>query len=101
MEIDINQVIEIVKSVIDKYDPIELLIIGAPKDEYLAEAKLISERIYKLRSTFKIRTIIKEVFIQQFDVELKQTLIFQMSNDIQMVFDKSGVIHFPKNGDIK
>lgn len=63
---------EIVKQVIDEWDPIGLLSIHSPKDEYDIETEKIVEQINILKpnDVADLSKIISGVFIEMFDEEL-------------------------------
>ncbi len=56
----------ILKKIIDKHDPIDLLQIGAPQDEYVGEVKSILRRLKKGMQPEDIDGIVFEVFVRCF-----------------------------------
>ena len=65
---DINKINEIVKEVIVNNDPISLIKMGAPNDEYNLE---IGEIAYRLSTngTKNIKKTVEDVFLEKFDSE--------------------------------
>lgn len=57
----------IVKSVIDEWDPIGLLYLGCPEDEYDPEIKDIVALLSNATSVDELALIIREVFIKWFE----------------------------------
>ena len=55
-----------IEQILRDHDPVRLLSIGAPKDEYDHEALMIYERINRYCSAEKIQLIVFEVFVTQF-----------------------------------
>ena len=58
---------EIVKKIIDKWDPYGLLEIHCPKDEYNCESKKIAEKINIENSIYEIAEIISKIFTNAFN----------------------------------
>jgi hypothetical protein len=56
-----------IEQILVRHDPIGLIKMGAPQDEYDSEAQMICERTTKHFSREKIHQIIHEVFVHQFD----------------------------------
>lgn len=57
---------EKIEAILVKHDPVKLINMGAPTDEYSSEAQMIWERTTRHFSQKKIHEIIYEVFINQF-----------------------------------
>lgn len=57
---------DIIKKVIDKYDPIGLLSIGCPQNEYNVEIKDISTNICQCKNTKEIQKHIHKTFVKWF-----------------------------------
>jgi hypothetical protein len=55
-----------IEQILRDHDPVRLLSIGAPKDEYDHEALMIYERLNRYYSIEKMQLIIYEVFVTQF-----------------------------------
>jgi hypothetical protein len=55
-----------IEQILIKYDPVGLIKIGAPSDEYDSEAQLIFEYTTKHFSLEKIQQIVYDVFVKQF-----------------------------------
>lgn len=62
-----NDILEIVKTEIIKWDPIDLLQLGAPLNEYDMEISLITNRIEQGLDIKQIEYIIYKVFIYMFE----------------------------------
>lgn len=58
--------LEQIEAVLIKHDPVGLIKIGAPSDEYLSEAQMIYERTTRHFALEKIHIVIYDVFINQF-----------------------------------
>lgn len=73
-----------IKSAIDKNDPMGLLAMGAPSDEYVGEADIIERKIRKdgKHTCFYLKKLIAEVFLEQFDEPLDSKLCGKIANDI-------------------
>lgn len=56
--------------VLNKFDPISLLALGAPEDEYAEEAKQILWNVNPEMSAKEIDQVIKKIFIDSFDVNI-------------------------------
>lgn len=57
---------EKIELILVKHDPVKLIKMGAPQDEYDSEAKMIWERTTRHFSQEKIHDIVYEVFLIQF-----------------------------------
>lgn len=73
-----NDKVQIIKQAIDEVDPIGLLAMHCPKDEYIQEATLIAKNIKIKKANFIKGKYIQEVFKKQFD----ETLSINKCNDI-------------------
>ena len=62
-----EQVYALVKQAIDQADPIHLLAIGAPEDEYASEIRAIVTRLAACTTLDETQTLVHEVFVIQFD----------------------------------
>lgn len=73
---------DIVKSVVDKADPIGLLGMCCPADEYDSEIEIIFARIRKGMSADEIAKVIHAVFLEMFnesiDTKLCDTMACEM-----------------------
>lgn len=83
---------DIVKSVVDKADPIGLLGMCCPADEYDSEIEIIFARIQKGMSADEIAKVIHAVFLEMFsesiDTKLCDTMACEMlSLDSDHTFD--------------
>ncbi len=61
------QVYVLVKRAIDQADPIRLLAIGAPEDEYESEIREIASRLGACATLEEVQTLVHEVFVAWFD----------------------------------
>ena len=72
----------IIKSVVDKADPIGLLGMYCPADEYDSEVEMIFSRIQKGMSADEIAKVIHAVFLEMFseyiDSKLCDTMAYEM-----------------------
>ena len=62
-----GEIYSTIKRAIDQTDPIRLLEIGAPEDEYEPEIREIVSRVGRCKSLGEIQTLIHEVFVKWFD----------------------------------
>lgn len=58
--------LETVRQLINKYDPIGLLGVGAPDDEYSSEAKMIARMVKPALSSEQLLDGVHAVFVVQF-----------------------------------
>lgn len=56
-----------IEELLAKHDPIKLIKIGAPLDEYSHEAQDIYEHINRYNSVEKIHQIVYDIFMRSFD----------------------------------
>lgn len=63
---------QVVKKAVDRFDPIGLLSMGCPDDEYAPEIERIVQRLsaVKTLSLDRVQTILHETFVEYFDQEL-------------------------------
>lgn len=73
-----NDKVQIIKQAIDEVDPIGLLAMHCPKDEYMQEAIIIAKEIKIKKANFVKGKYIQEVFKKQFD----ETISIKKCNDI-------------------
>ena len=78
---------EIVKSVLDKYDPMGLLEAGAPCDEYSQEAGIIVRIFNEAKRSVSIRKIVESTFLTQFNQLPQRRTCAQIAYDIRREFD--------------
>lgn len=78
---------EIVKSVLDKYDPMGLLAMGAPNDEYSQEASIIERIINETKHSVSIRKIVESTFLTQFDQLPNRRICSKIAYDIHCKLD--------------
>lgn len=65
-----DEIILIVNRIIEKNDPMCLMALGCPKNEYMPEAKLIAKILIKKNLTMCEPKIIHDVLLKMFDQEL-------------------------------
>lgn len=65
-----DEIILIVNRIIEKNDPMGLMALGCPKNEYMPEAKLIAKILIKKNLTMCEPKIIHDVLLKMFDQEL-------------------------------
>lgn len=58
------------KKIIDAWDPMGLLFMGAPRDEYCCEIRSIEERLRDSLSVAQLADIIRRVFVKAFDEQM-------------------------------
>ncbi len=62
-----KEITTIVEVLLEKYDPMGLMAIGAPKNEYCTEAQEIVSNLNKDQSHLSILFMVYRIFIRQFD----------------------------------
>ena|SRR5919106_1456555 len=62
-----SQIYVLIKHAIDRADPIHLLEIGAPEDEYEPEIREIASRVGECMNPEEIQLLLHEVFTKWFD----------------------------------
>ena len=72
----------LIKNVIDKYDPIGLLDMGAPDDEYIPEVKELAPMIKKDMTEQDLSNLIREVFVKMFEMTIDKDLCDNMAQEI-------------------
>jgi hypothetical protein len=72
----------LIKKVIDKHDPIGLLSIGAPDDEYIPEVKRLAPQIKKDMTVQELSTLIYDVFVEMFSEPIDKSLCDKMAQEI-------------------
>ncbi len=72
----------VIKSVVDKNDPIGLLDMNCPKDEYDSEIEMIFAHIRKGMTAGEIADVIHAVFLKMFDESLTQDLCDTMAHEM-------------------
>jgi hypothetical protein len=60
-----NRNLEIEKILVE-IDPVRLICMGAPDDEYSSEAIMIQDRTNKSNTTDQIHVIVYDIFVEQF-----------------------------------
>lgn len=59
-----------IKELVNKYDPINLIDMGCPKDEYDGEVRRIIEVLKKASNPEQLRDLIYGIFVDMFDNRL-------------------------------
>lgn len=77
---------EIIKSVLDKRDPMGLLKMDAPADEYSQEASIIERIINETKRSVSFNKIVESVFLTQFNELLPRMISRNIANDIRTEF---------------
>lgn len=72
----------LIKNVIDKYDPIGLLSMGAPDDEYIPEVKELAPLIKKDMTEQELSNLIRDVFVKMFEMTIDKDLCDNMAQEI-------------------
>lgn len=65
-----HQVYTLVKQAIDQADPMRLLEIGAPEDEYESEIREIAGQVGTCTTVAEVQMLLHEVFVRWFDAQL-------------------------------
>ena len=65
-----SQIDVLIKHAIDRADPIRLLAIGAPDDEYEPEIRDITARVGECVNAEEMRLLLHEVFTKWFDTRI-------------------------------
>lgn len=84
----------LIRKAIDEVDPIGLLAIGCPHDEYVLEAKLLAKQFTTQKIAFIQAKMIQAVFKSQFDEKLSIKVCQDIAKRIQKYV---GTIDFFKN----
>lgn len=72
----------IIKAVVDKADPIGLLGMCCPADEYDSEIEIVFARIRKGMSADEIAKVIHAVFLEMFNESIDKTLCDTMAKEM-------------------
>lgn len=73
---------DIIKSVVDKSDPIGLLEMHCPADEYAPEIEMIFARIRENMTVREVSDIIRAVFLEMFDESVDTNLCDSMAREM-------------------
>lgn len=68
--------IKIVVEVINRHDPMSILVDGQPEDEYNSEATRILSAVYKQNDLNDLRKRVREIFIKSFGIDPKYDLSY-------------------------
>lgn len=82
-----NEKLKAIEGVLVETDPVKLIKMGAPTDEYSLEALLIYERTNRYFSIEKIHQIVYDIFIMQFGTESKAEKSNKLTKKIIGDFD--------------
>ncbi len=82
-----NDKVQIIKKAIDEVDPMGLLEINCPKDEYIQEATIIAKQIKIKKANFVKGKYIQEVFKKQFDEAISMKKCNDIARRIIIYFD--------------
>lgn len=82
-----EEMLKVINNVLIKHDPIGLISMGSPLDEYISEARLIESEISKKKNYFGLAKIIKDVFGNQFDEKMPISLCKQIALDLPCFFE--------------
>ncbi len=87
MEKDYSYIYNAIKEIIDSADPINLLSIGAPDDEYDGEIQEIASGISKCNSKEEIKEVVYNVFKRNFGEEIAGNISLY-SEIAELIFKK-------------
>lgn len=73
---------DIIKSVVDKADPMGLLAVHGPTDEYDSEVEMIFARIRNTMTEIEIAEIFHAVFFEMFNESIDKTLCDTMAKEM-------------------
>ncbi len=82
-----DEKVQIIKHGIDVVDPMELLLMHCPNDEYLQESIMIAKKIKNQKANFVKGKYIQEVFQKQFDKALSTKQCNEIAKRINISFD--------------
>ena len=71
-----------IKNVIDKHDPMGLLAMGCPDDEYIPEVKRLAPQIKKDMTEQELSALIHDVFVEMFSEPIAKDLCDKMAQEI-------------------
>jgi hypothetical protein len=71
-----------IKNVIDKHDPMGLLAMGCPDDEYKPEVDRLVERIRDGMTEAELSTVIYDLFLEMFSEPISKDLCDKMAHEI-------------------
>ena len=82
----------IIKAVVDKADPMGLLAVHCPTDEYDSEVEMIFARIRNTMTEIEIAEIFHAVFFEMFNESIDKTLCDTMAKELgqYLILKKSG-----------
>ena len=72
----------LIKNVIDKHDPMGLLAMGCPDDEYIPEVKRLAPQIKKDMTVQELSTLIRDVFVKMIELTIDTDLCDNMAHEI-------------------
>lgn len=86
-ELSREEKVKVINNVLIKHDPMGLISMDCPLDEYISEAHFIESAISKKRNYFGLAKIIKGIFEQQFNEELPISICKKIALDLPASFD--------------
>lgn len=94
--------VTIIKKVIDEIDPIGLLKMHCPNDEYISEAKLIASSLKNKKTCFVNAKLVQDVFNKQFDKVVSLKICNDIAKKINASFNEKDYIRdFEENESLK
>ena len=74
-----------VKAILDRIDPIGLLAMGSPEDEYEEEALDIVQHLSKCTDLSDIKSLVESVFAKAFDQRMDESLSLDIARRIYQI----------------
>ncbi|MBI4450438.1 hypothetical protein HY642_00555 [Candidatus Woesearchaeota archaeon] len=73
-----------IRAVVNKHDPICLLKLGCPKDEYDPEVELLVRHVIAAKTTSELRDKVHAVFVRMFDAKIagSKARYYALSKDL-------------------
>lgn len=56
-----------ITKILSEHDPMDLVVMGAPKDEYSSEAEEIAQKLPSCRSVAEVNEIVYSTFVKSFE----------------------------------
>ena len=95
-----NDKVNIIKKSIDEADPMELLSLHCPKDEYMNEAILIAKEAKKKKNNYINGKMIQKVFKKQFNETISMKVCSNIAKKINMDLDMKDFIKSFEENDL-
>lgn len=83
-----NEIAIIINLVFVRNDPMNLIAVGAPKDEYEIEAKMVADILTKNNSMICNPKIIHDVLLEEFDEEFNYEECSRISEEINCALSR-------------